>query len=114
MIQIIKSVGPMNAKAYKTQMQEFQKYAEDIPLESYSLQGMKPPKFTKAELCNMLANAVLETQEKKLTSQGWRLTTNSWKETLNKLENLKPIISQEESLKKSMNKWEHFQETGQL
>ena len=62
----------------------------------------------------MLANAVSETQENKQISQGWRLTTNSWKESLNKLENLEPIISWEETLQKSMNKWEHFQETGQL
>ena len=82
----------MNAKAYKTQMQEFQKYAKDIPSESYSLRGMKPPKFIEEELCDMLANAVSEAQEIKLISQGWILTTKSWKESLDKLENLKPII----------------------
>ena len=75
---------------------------------------MKPTKLTKAELRDMLANALSETQENKLISKGWRLTTNSWKESLNKLENLKPIISLEETMLKSMNKWKHFQETDQL
>ena len=97
MIQTMKIIGPMNAKAYKTQMREFQKYAEDIPSESYSLQGMKPSKFTKVELRDMLANTVSETQENKLTSQGWRLTTNNWKESLDKSENLEPLSPRKKS-----------------
>ena len=99
MIQTIKMVGQMNAKAYKTCMREFQKYTENILLESYALLGMKPPKFTKSELRNMLANAVTETQENKLISQWWRITTNGWNESLNKLGNLEQTISREETMR---------------
>ena len=95
----------MNAKVYKQQMQEFQSYVGDIPSETVNFQGLTPPKVSESEICNMLANAVLETQQNKLTSIGWRITTKWWKETLYKLENLKPIILTEENTKTTLAEW---------
>ena len=39
---------------------------------------------------------------------------NNWSETLDKLENLEPTITKEETMKKSLSEWRHFQETGQI
>ena len=77
MIQTIKMVGQMNAKAYKTRMREFQKYTGDILSESHNQLGLKPSRFTETELRYMLANAVSEAQENKLISQDWRITSNN-------------------------------------
>ena len=62
----------------------------------------------------MLANVVSETQESKLISQDWRITSHSWSKTLDKLENLEPTINKEETMRRSLSEWKHFQETGQI
>ena len=92
--------GQLNAKAYKTRIKEFQKYIQDIPSDSHNQAGQKPSKFTELELRYMLVNAVSEAQENKLISQGWRITAENWNKTLDKLENLKPQIEKDETIRK--------------